>query len=318
MPIMEIGNAHSSRIDGNVDALGKDVAHFEGVGFEYVKIPVDRVDGVIGAELNLRSTKKVEEALRKYHLKATVDCPGSLYLREGDFELRQRILRSSIEFIWHLGARILAYHGGSFGTFKKARQKRDNHHDLAERREVEALKNLSSFSPDRGVEICVENGISPIEELVRTVRKVDRENAGIAYDFGHGFLFYSLYRKQEDFLESIRKASRCLRHLHLKHNFERLTPDFVNDPLHDRYVDRLPFGEGDLHLPPGMGRIPYLRIVPLLREYGGIALIDICPRYRDFCQEALETIAELFEYHQDTVTGETESTSPREVVPVGA
>lgn len=318
MLIKGIGiNAHSSRINGDIELLNEDLAYFEEVGFDYVEIPVHGVDGVLGGELNLKSIKKVKKALKKHNLKATVHCPNPLSLREGDFELNCKIFKSSIEFTSELEAEIMVYHGGNFGTFKRAWQKREKNQDLAELGEVEALRSLSHFAAERGVEICVENGTYPIEELVRMVEKIDRENVGITFDFGHAFLFYNVYGKKEDFLESVKKALPYLKHVHIHDNFGRLTPYFVNDPLNDSYIDRLPFGEGDLHMPPGMGKIPYGTIVSLIKDYNGVALMEIKPRYKDFYPEALKTIKEVFEKSKNRAEDERKYKPKREVVMAG-
>lgn len=302
MTIKGIGiNAHSSRIDGDLKILERDLAHFEELGFDYVEIPVEGVDGVIGGRLNVKNIKKVQGALRKFHLKATIHAPGPLCLREGDFDLYGKVFKSSINFTWHLGAEILVYHGGSFGTFKRAKSMIKSQQALHERKEAEALKSLSDFAAERGVRICIENGAYPIEDLVRLVRTVDRKNVGITYDFGHGFLFYRCYGTEEDFLESIKKASPYLEHVHIHDNFGRLTPEFVNDPLHDPYLCRLAFGEGDLHLPPGMGRIPYGKIIPLLSDYEGVALMEIDPRHRDRYPQARVMVERLFGYSRDSI-----------------
>lgn len=292
MPIKGIGiNADSYRIKGDLELLEKDLAFFEEVGFEYVEIPIHGVDGVIGGELNLKSIKKVKEALRKHHLKATVHCPDPLNLRKGDFELNQKVFKSCIEFTSELGAEILVYHDGNF---KRTRQ-RSQHQDLARLKEIKALESLSDFASKRGVQIGVENIGGSLEELVRMVEEVHRDNVGITYDFGHAFLFYSACGRKGDFLESIEKARPYLKYLHIHDNFGGLTSGFALDSLTTPYIDRLPFGEGDLHMPPGMGKIPYNQIIPLIKEYSGVAMMEIDPRYKDFYQEALTTIKKIFE-----------------------
>jgi len=267
------------------------LAFFEEVGFEYVEIPIHGVDGVIGGELNLKSIKKVKEALRKHHLKATVHCPDPLNLREGDFELNQKVFKSCIEFTSKLEAEILVYHDGNF---KRTRQ-RSQGQDLARLKEIKALESLSDFAAERGVQISVENVAGSLEELVRMVGEVDRENVGVTYDFGHAFLFYSACGRKEGFLESIKKAVPYLRHVHIHDNFGRFTSDFVLDSLTTPYIDRLPFGEGDLHMPPGMGKIPYNKIIPLIKGYRGVVIMEIDPRYKDFYRELLTSIKKIFE-----------------------
>jgi len=284
-------NADSYRIKGDFELLEADLAFFEEVGFEYVEIPIHGVDGVIGGELNLKSIKKVKEALRKHHLKATVHCPDPLNLRKGDFELNQKVFKSCIEFTSKLEAEILVYHDGNF---KRTRQRLQGQ-DLARLKEIKALESLSNFASKRGVQIGVENIGGSLEELVRMVGEVDRENVGVTYDFGHAFLFYSPSGRKGGFLESIEKARPYLKHLHIHDNFGRLTSGFALDSLTTPYIDRLPFGEGDLHMPPGMGKIPYNQIIPLIKEYSGVAMMEIDPRYKDFYQEALTSIKKILE-----------------------
>lgn len=292
MPIKGIGiNSSSYRIKGDLELLEADLTCFEEVGFDYVEIPIHGVDGVVGGELNLNNLERVKEALKKHHLKATVHCPDPLNLREGDFELNQKVFKSSIEFTSKLEAEILVYHDSNF----KRTTKRLQHQDLARLKEIKGLASLSDFAAERGVQICVENIGGSLEELGKMVRQVDRENVGITYDFGHAFLFYSTCGKEGSFLESIEKAAPYLKHLHIHDNFGRLTSDFVLDSFNSAYIDRLPFGEGDLHMPPGMAKIPYHKIVPLIKDYGGVAMMEIDPRYKDFYPEALATIKEIFE-----------------------
>ena len=292
MPIKGIGiNAHSYRIKGDLELLEKDLACFEEAGFDYVEIPIHGVDGVVGGELNLKNVEKVKEALRKHHLRATVHCPDPLNLREGDFELNQKVFKSSIEFTSKLKAEILVYHAGNFKRASKILQ----HQDSARLKEIKTLESLSDFAAERGVQICVENVAGSLEEVVRMVGEVDRENVGITYDFGHAFLFYSSCGKEGSFLESIEKVTPYLKHVHIHDNFGRLTSGFVADSLRSPYIDRLPFGEGDLHMPPGMGKLPYNKIIPLIKGYRGVAMMEIHPRYKDFYLEALTTVKKIFE-----------------------
>ena len=293
MPIKGVGiNAHSYRIKGDLELLEADLACFEEVGFDYVEIPIDGVDGVVGGKLNLRSMEKVKKTLRKHHLKATIHCPGPLNLGGGDLELNQKVFKSSMEFTSELEAEILVYHGGNF---KRARRRSQHHQDLATLKEIRALESLSGFAAERGIQICVENGADSLEGLVSMVGEVNRENVGITCDFGHAFLFYSSCGKEEGFLESIEKATPYLKHAHIHDNFGRVTSGFVLDSLNSPYIDRLPFGEGDLHMPPGMGKIPYNKIIPLIEGYDGVGVIEIDHRYKDFYREALKMVKKIFE-----------------------
>ena len=275
MSIKGVGiNAHSPRINGDIELLERDLAYFKKIGFDYVEIPVHGVDGVINGELNLENVKRVKEALRKYNLKAAVHAPDPLNLRKDNLDLQKEVFQSSIEFASELEAKVLVYHGGNF----ERRKQEGELQNLASEREIRALKTLGELADKRGVQICLENGASSIEELITVVRKVNRENVGITYDFGHAFLYYSCHGGEKEFLTSIKEALPYLKHIHIHDNFGRANITSQDTP----YRKRLPFGEGDLHMPPGMGRIPYEKIFPLIREYKGIAMAEIDPRYEPF------------------------------------
>ncbi|NQS89600.1 sugar phosphate isomerase/epimerase [Patescibacteria group bacterium] len=275
MSIKGVGiNAHSPRINGDIELLERDLGHFKKIGFDYVEIPVHGVDGVINGKLNLENVKRVKEVLRKYNLKAAVHAPDPLNLRKDNLDLQKEVFQSSIEFASELEAKVLVYHGGNFERRKQEGELRN----IASEREIRALKTLSEFADKRGVQICLENGALSIKELVMVVKKINRANIGVTYDFGHAFLYYSCYGGEKEFLTSIKEALPYLKHIHIHDNFGRANITPQDAP----YINRLPFGEGDLHMPPGMGTIPYEKIFPLIREYKGIAMAEIDPRYEPF------------------------------------
>ncbi len=275
MSIKGVGiDAHSPRINGDIELLERDLAYFEKIGFDYVEIPVDGVDGVINGELNLENVKRVKEALRKYNLKATAHAPNTLNLRKDNFDLQKEVFQSSIEFAWELEAKVLVYHNGNFERRKQGGELQN----IASEREIRALKTLGEFADKRGVQICLENSTLSIKELLTVVKKINRANVGVTYDFGHAFLYYSCHGGEKEFLTSIKEALPYLKHVHIHDNFGRANITPQDAP----YINRLPFGEGDLHMPPGMGTIPYQKIFPLLREYKGIAMAEIDPRYEPF------------------------------------
>lgn len=289
MSIKGIGiNSDSSRINGDLDLLDRDLAYFKQVGFHYVEIPVHGVDGVVNGELNLKNVERVKEILEKYDLKATVHSPDPLNLRKDDFDLQKKVFQSSIEFTSKLGAKVLVYHGGRFeGT--KRENKLEN---LVSEREIETLRVLSEFAAEREVQICIENGASSVEELLMMVRRVNMENVGITYDFGHAFLYYNYgcHGGEEKFLISIKQSLPYLKHIHIHDNFGRVDVASRNGS----YINDLPFGKGDLHMPPGMGRIPYDKVVPLIKDYDGVAMMEIHSRYESLYEEALKRLDEYF------------------------
>jgi len=114
---------------------------------------------------------------------------------------------------------------------------------------------------------------------------------GVTYDFGYAFLYYNCYGGEKEFSTSIKEVLPYLKHIHIHDNFGRANITSQGAP----YINRLPFGEGDLYMPPGMGRISYEKIFPLIREYKGIAMSEIDPRYEPFYEGIVKRLYKYIE-----------------------
>jgi sugar phosphate isomerase/epimerase len=55
----------------------------------------------------------------------------------------------------------------------------------------------------------------------------------------------------------------------------------------------LPYGEADLHLPPGWGAIPFAEAFACLGDYEGDIILEIKNPYWDHFGEALENTKQL-------------------------
>lgn len=84
-------------------------------------------------------------------------------------------------------------------------------------------------------------------------------------------------------MEAIRQASPYVRHLYTSDNFGRLGGAF------NSLNDRIPCGDGDVHMPPGWGRIPHVEALTQLTAYEGSYLLEIRARFHEHLPEALET-----------------------------
>jgi len=263
---------HSTLIDGKLNELDRELDIYQKLGFKYTEVGVHGVDAIAGTELNLDNIEKVKHSLDKYKFKTTVHAPDILNLRdEENFELHKKVFESSIDFTEKLGAHILVYHLGIIRNNFKI-----NSEEKTKEKEINTLKKLAEFSKKKGVQICIENNTdkdSP-RELVELVEKVNKKNVGICCDFGHAFLSF----KGDEFklLEFIERTLPYLKHIHAHDNFGIPKPD-IGEKLDYRFL--LPYGIGDLHMPPGMGKIPYQKIKPLLSDYSGIILMEVRYRY---------------------------------------
>ena len=175
------------------------------------------------------------------------------------------------------------------------------------RREVGAFQELAPLAAGAGVVLCMENGdphqweyellarhglpraaISEhharlhVEPIVRQLEAIDRPNVGMALDVGH--LYIAAHDRGFDYLEAVRAAAPWVRHLHVSDNFGRLDRGFDAEP------DRWAFGEADVHMPPGWGRIPYAELLAQLPGYEGDMILEIKNGFLDHAGQGLETI----------------------------
>nr|HID14318.1 sugar phosphate isomerase/epimerase [Anaerolineae bacterium] len=188
MAVKGIGiNAHASRLDGSLEMLEHDLAHFQHVGFDYVEIPVHGVDAILNGRLNLRQVKRVKEVLARFDLQYTVHCSNWLNLMEAEeFPLHRSIFEASIDFAGEIEAEILVYHSGKVelgdeylgqAAFTRELLSIPDRTFVEERERVEreTLAELAEEAGRKGVTICVENADPRVDEeavweLARRVR----------------------------------------------------------------------------------------------------------------------------------------------------
>ena len=295
MSIKGIGiDAHSPRLDGSLEVLEHDLALFQRVGFDYVEIPVHGVDAILGGKLNERRVKEVKEILARFDLQYTVHSPDLLNLCDVErLDLQKAVFRASLEFTEAIGAEIMVYHGGATNPPNNSD---DEGADLSVERlkevEREALSELASFATTLGIVIGVENVGSKsysarIAELVEQVREINQPNVGITLDFGHAYL--TARHLGYDFLEAIELAAPFIVHVHVHDNFGRV----ISLPQDVPYIHIAPFGANDMHLPPGWGEIPYREVFLRLKDYAGVVLLELKPRYSPYFAEALQETRRL-------------------------
>ena len=137
-------------------------------------------------------------------------------------------------------------------------------------------------------EISKYNYGTKIEELVEQVKKINRENVGITFDFGHAYLASKYYRFK--FLDSIKLALPYIKHVHIHDCFGKPKQSYE-----EQDINLIQFGIGDLHMPVGWGEIPYDKIFRILNNYNGVLCLELKPRYKKFYKYSLERVKELIE-----------------------
>jgi sugar phosphate isomerase/epimerase len=228
MNMLGIGiNADSTRIDGDLDILKKDLSCFEKVGFDYVELPMHGLDMLINGKLNRKQLMLIKDILKDYSFKYSVHSPDRLNLMSSlSNETHRTALKSTIEFAGEIGAGIVVYHGSNVMFTQKSlyeyyypkygTKSNERLYEMLCCEEASYLYEAGDYAKARGVTIAVENlwyerldnvytyGVYT-GDLLRQIERIGHPNVGITYDFGHGYINSKLY--DFDFIESIKLFS---------------------------------------------------------------------------------------------------------------
>ena len=257
----------------------------------------------------------IKQAIAPFDLRYSVHAPGRTNLAFGaDPGLEFRVLEACVRFCGAIGAGVLVYHSGlqALDDARRGAAPLPNEDELARgaEREAAALRKLAPVAADLGVTIGMENGDPHLWEyvalrqqgktpddlakyhgrlrtsaLAEQAAAVDHPNVRITLDLGH--LYLATKALGEDYLGAIDAVASWVCHLHINDNFGKL------DAGVDYEGYRLPYGEADLHLPPGWGAIPYARAFARLNDFEGDIVLEIKSRYREHLDEALANTKRL-------------------------
>ena len=276
-------NVHSHRIDGDIDRLRRDLEAIQQAGFDAAEIPVHGVDAIVNGELRKPRVSQVRHVLNGFDLEYSVHAPDHLNLRDFEYpEVHRRVFSAGVEFAAEIGAKILVYHYGSL-------KGKNGNLTEAEAREIEMddLVDLARLATPEGVTICIENVDASLIHLSKLVENVSEESVRLCCDVSHSYL--NATTLGYDFLRAIKAAKPLVQHVHVNDNFGRGKPGVVPP-----YIEAMPLGIGDLHLPVGWGTIPYADVVRILRGYEGMYVLELHERFFSNGYEiAKENLAEL-------------------------
>lgn len=299
------------QIDGRRGALVDCLTRVQGLGFQLAELSIPSLNVIFNGELITQRLQAIRETLARFDLRYSVHAPGRSNLAFGsDPDLEYRVLEACLRFTGAIGARVLVYHSGlqalHAARIGMAALPSDDELARGAEREVAALRKLAPIAADLDVIIGIENGDPHLWEyavlrregmaasdlpkyharlrtsaIAAQAETVNHPNVGITLDLAH--LHLATHALGEDYLEAISVAAPWVRHLHINDNFGKL--DLGVD--YEGY--RLPYGEADLHLPPGWGALPFADAFDRLPDYEGDIVLEIKERYRDHLDEALDT-----------------------------
>jgi sugar phosphate isomerase/epimerase len=301
MPFERIGINLSERHLAGEEGLSRDLAELGAAGPDFVELALHGLGVVLGGRLDEARSKPVEEVLKGAGLAYTIHAPHAMNLMDPvDRETHRGALEASVRFAGRIGAPVVVCHAGRRLGPRDARYRFDG--QLAAERE--ALRSVGDVAGELGVTIAVENSFPEVpmmrgvayayavwpSALAEQVAAVDHEAVGLTLDVGHAAVAASFFGF--DFLEECAGAAPLVRHLHLHDNLGRPDPEGES-----RVSERLAYGIGDLHLPPGRGEIPLRELFGSIPFPGGATscCVELHPSLRPLASEALASARKLLE-----------------------
>ncbi|MCS7175296.1 sugar phosphate isomerase/epimerase family protein [Pseudothermotoga sp.] len=254
-------NIDTRRLAGSIINLETEFRKFKQLGFDYAEVPPAGLDLIFNGKFFKERFLRYKHLFESSGMKFTVHGPDPVDLsknREEDF----LILSATIDFASSIGADSVVYHCGWSGK-----------DDDKKHREIENLKRLSSKLEEKKVCLVVENTTQTVEQTLEIVYHVNHPKIKLLIDVGH--LFLRVRGDEEELIKQFTLGLPYTFEIHVHDNFGKVESDFernIADQMHFAYL----YGVGDLHLPIGLGQIPFEQILKLLQnEFQGIVVLEI-------------------------------------------
>ena len=297
-----------------LDDVRAELAYYQACGFDVVELSVHDLDVVLNGRLHVARFEAVVSLVREFDLEYTVHAPDRLNLAFcDDRELEKDVFAASLELCARVHAPLMVYHSGlsAFDWLRLqgpgAEWPSEEIMARAREAESEALQALMPLAARHGVTVAMENSnysgfelpllhragrpasalaqyfpsLFPLE-LAAQVAEVHHSNLGLTLDIAH--LYTAARPCGLDYLATIKAVAPSVCHMHVDDNFGR--PDGPYQGPRERNTH----GEGDLHMPPGWGTIPFADVFAQLPDYAGVVLLEIKDRYKPYYTEARQLI----------------------------
>jgi sugar phosphate isomerase/epimerase len=300
-----------ARVNGDLQVLDSELSSFQSFGFDVVELTTSGLFFIFNGNLKLNRARAIERVLQRYPFRYTLHLPDDLSLgRFETAEIDQQIFRSCIDFADLVGAQILVYHSGQDYCEISSPNERNQARD----RESAALAEMAAQASRSEIMITVENHDprpGEIEQLIRSdltteelrlihpglfpdeitsqIEEINCSNLWMTLDFGH--LYLSVELTGQDLLSTIERQAGFIRHIHLSDNFGK--NNLKGESQTNSRMEQVLRGDGDCHLPPGLGTLPIRDCLRCLPEYAGYLVFEVRPEFRDYLPESLTKIKEL-------------------------
>jgi sugar phosphate isomerase/epimerase len=240
---------------GNPERLASELEAVIEAGYTHAEIDPQHWDVFHGGRLVRANLERFAPVATRYRDRLGYAMHGPFHVNLfdlGEIARSERTLLAGIEVAAALGAGVMVYHPGT--RLKPPAQAGVAMDELLER-EREVLRRVAEAGARDGVEIAVEvyppyseweytYAVWP-ERLVQQVAAIDHLGVGVCIDFGHLYLSARWYGF--DVVAGAATLAPWTNHFHVQDLFGIFAGG----------EDNAERGEGDLHLPPGWGEIPF-------------------------------------------------------------
>jgi sugar phosphate isomerase/epimerase len=268
--------------------LGPALDEAAGHGVDYVELPLYALELVANGRILRDRLRRVKTLTEGRPFGYTMHGPLGLNLMERPeaLALHKDVLKATLEITAELGGVHYVAHGGT----KLADDEANAEARFAQQREV--LAEMGAFAADHGITIAVENLFGGAERatlpsrLAQEIAAIGHPAVRACLDFSHAFLL-STYRGA-DFPDEAAALAPYAKHLHVHDSFGKLAGRF------GYRAERLAYGAGDLHLPLGLGSIPWDALTERCRFPEGVIFInELAPPYWTDLAETLQRTREI-------------------------
>lgn len=255
---------------------------------EFVELPLYALDIIAQGRVLPARLKLVKEHTSTRPLRYTVHGPAGLnFFRDTlPLSVQRNVFRAGLEIAAELNAIHFVIHSGI--------QQGPEPHDLEAlyARQRDILAEFGDIAQNLGVTIVVENvfpGAAVCQtalpsRLAQEITAIDHPAVRACLDFSHAML--NSNRHGASFVDEAAALAPLAKQCHIHNSFGQLT--FFS--TYHR-AERLAFGEGDLHMPPGLGNIPWDVLFDRLTfPASAVFILELAPHYWSDLAAAYATV----------------------------
>jgi sugar phosphate isomerase/epimerase len=250
--------------DGRLDLIDKRLSAIADAGFTGAELYPGFWDVWLDGRLDTQRLNEYVEILDRHRdrLRYTLHGPSSANLFDvANRDRHERVLRTGLEIAGIISAETVVYHAGrrlpgGADTGLPMRLLMQQERSIV----TNLVEGASAWNGRLGIETWIMTGETEYsysvwpDQLAEQLAAIDHPRVGATLDFGH--LFVSSESFGFDYVDGVRTLSQSVVHFHVVDSFGR--PSRASGAYSQ--AKALEFGEGDIHLPPGYGLIPFEEI----------------------------------------------------------